>query len=389
MSHVIEFEVTGLAGREEPYTQKLNRDLNVFFGLNGTGKTSLLKIINAAMERETRALRNVPFDTARVTIYSQDYKRPFTYRIDRGRVVEEQRSPRLTSRRRDTVLGPRIHSEGEPGLQWELEEGEIEAGQRAWRHEYLPTTRLLHFARYGEVLITPYEVSTPDEEGLDQAFENALKQHWVEFFGTVQARVRQLQQKALVDILNDVLTTKRTGKKSSVGLDWKTAYDEMVRFLKRQNPRAKPSSKNAFQRRYGESPLLRKVVSRIDIVEREIERVMAPQTKLEELVLRLFTAGKHVAFGESSLDVVTDAKKEIGLRSLSSGEKHVLFILVKTLMVGESSLIVDEPEISMHVDWQKELLSAMRELNDSVQIIAATHSPEILANVPDSKIFKL
>lgn len=81
--------------------------------------------------------------------------------------------------------------------------------------------------------------------------------------------------------------------------------------------------------------------------------------------------------------------RKIGLRSLSAGEKHLLFILLHALMAEGSSLLLDEPEMSMHIDWQRELLQAIKELNPRAQVIAATHSPEIMANLPDDKIFKM
>lgn len=49
MSHITEFSISGLAGSDQVYSQKLNQDVNVFFGLNGSGKTSLLKILHSAM----------------------------------------------------------------------------------------------------------------------------------------------------------------------------------------------------------------------------------------------------------------------------------------------------------------------------------------------------
>ena len=58
MSHVIEFYVEGLAGKEKGFGHKLNRDINIFFGLNGSGKTSLLKILHSALSTDTALLAN-------------------------------------------------------------------------------------------------------------------------------------------------------------------------------------------------------------------------------------------------------------------------------------------------------------------------------------------
>src|SRR5438552_13554874 len=68
MAHIVEFTVSGLAGRKSEYSQRLNRDVNIFFGLNGSGKTSLLKILHSAMQNDGSILRSVPFTRAVVTI---------------------------------------------------------------------------------------------------------------------------------------------------------------------------------------------------------------------------------------------------------------------------------------------------------------------------------
>lgn len=74
---------------------------------------------------------------------------------------------------------------------------------------------------------------------------------------------------------------------------------------------------------------------------------------------------------------------------LSSGEKQLLFIALYALTAGNHALIVDEPELSMHVEWQRKLVSTLRVLNPRVQLIMATHSPEIMADLPDNQIFRL
>ena len=81
--------------------------------------------------------------------------------------------------------------------------------------------------------------------------------------------------------------------------------------------------------------------------------------------------------------------ESLDLASLSSGEKHLLRIFVETLLVQQSTLLVDEPEISMHVDWQERLIEALRTLNPHAQLVLATHSPEVMAHVSDDKIFTL
>jgi energy-coupling factor transporter ATP-binding protein EcfA2 len=72
---------------------------------------------------------------------------------------------------------------------------------------------------------------------------------------------------------------------------------------------------------------------------------------------------------------------------LSSGEKQILIILFTALILKfrmlanpdlRHVLIIDEPENSLHLKWQKSLISYIRRLNDNVQIIIATHAPAII-----------
>jgi ABC-type uncharacterized transport system ATPase subunit len=73
MSHIVEFHVEGLAGKEKGFGARLNRDVNIFFGLNGSGKTSLLKILHSALSTNAALLANVPFTKAQVVVESLQF----------------------------------------------------------------------------------------------------------------------------------------------------------------------------------------------------------------------------------------------------------------------------------------------------------------------------
>jgi predicted ATPase len=70
----------------------------------------------------------------------------------------------------------------------------------------------------------------------------------------------------------------------------------------------------------------------------------------------------------------------IDLKVLSSGEKQMLTILLAVYLENEEHyvLFMDEPEVSLHVEWQKKLISIIRQLNPNVQIILSTHSPAMI-----------
>lgn len=65
---------------------------------------------------------------------------------------------------------------------------------------------------------------------------------------------------------------------------------------------------------------------------------------------------------------------------LSAGEKQMLAILLTVLVEDNQSyvLFMDEPEISLHFEWQKQLISLVLKLNPNIQIIMTTHSPAVV-----------
>lgn len=65
---------------------------------------------------------------------------------------------------------------------------------------------------------------------------------------------------------------------------------------------------------------------------------------------------------------------------LSSGEKQVLVILLTALTEDQQPyvLFMDEPEASLHFEWQKRLVGLIRELNPNAQIVLTTHSPAVI-----------
>ena len=78
-----------------------------------------------------------------------------------------------------------------------------------------------------------------------------------------------------------------------------------------------------------------------------------------------------------------DTESYIDINRLSSGEKQIIIFfasLIFTLNKDESSIfLVDEPEISLHLAWQNKYVDKILEIAPNIQIIFATHSPEIIS----------
>lgn len=204
----------------------------------------------------------------------------------------------------------------------------------------------------------------------------------------VLSKVRKAQEDGLANILREVLSPQRHRVKGHA-LDSDTAYKRVEAFLARQGPTGTLGTKKAFETRYSKSPSLKNVVSHINEVELKIDEAMTPRNNLQELISSMFSGNKKVVFTDRAIDILTDGESKITTASLSSGEKQVLRILIEALYAETNTIMIDEPEISMHVDWQRELIPAMQSLNSTAQLILATHSPEIMAATSDDKIFRI
>ncbi len=85
---------------------------------------------------------------------------------------------------------------------------------------------------------------------------------------------------------------------------------------------------------------------------------------------------------EKGFTFINENGQELTLDKLSSGEQHELILMYELLfLIPENALImIDEPEISLHIAWQKEFLQDMQDIIKlrNFDIVLATHSPSIV-----------
>ena len=99
---------------------------------------------------------------------------------------------------------------------------------------------------------------------------------------------------------------------------------------------------------------------------------------------------KRVSVSEDGIVVAASDGQPLDLEMLSSGEQHELVLLYGLLFrVSQHALImIDEPELSLHVAWQEKFL---RDIDDiaklsSFRVLLATHSPQIIGDRYDLAI---
>jgi ABC-type glutathione transport system ATPase component len=104
--------------------------------------------------------------------------------------------------------------------------------------------------------------------------------------------------------------------------------------------------------------------------------------RFQDMVDSLFAeTGKRIVRTENEIRF-TQIGEMLVPYQLSSGEKQMLAILLTVLVEDDQPyvLFMDEPEVSLHIEWQKQLIDLILELNPNVQIILTTHSPAVIMN---------
>jgi predicted ATP-dependent endonuclease of OLD family len=394
MSHLISATVHGLAGRKKPVGLKFDRHVNVIYGLNGSGKTSLLKILHSAMSGDASILENVPFTSAKIEIYSKSYDKVFTRSTTTPESQEQNPQMKLPDEieaRRELSDFVRHQLRKQDRFRWVQKPSEPKRkdGLTHWKHRYLPTARLhVSDERFLRSSLTQIE-GTLTEELLDRYFADAVQRLWSGYTSQILRAVRDAQERGLESILRAVLSPSPTRRSTHPTLDMDKAYASVSKFLARRGGTKKLGKREEFERRYKTDAALCGVVDDIYQIEQDIDRAMASRRQLQKLIEKLYTGGKHVVFGDEGIGVQDSDGNQIGLASLSSGEKHLMQILVETLLSEDNTILIDEPELSMHIDWQHDLIANLLLLNSDVQLVLATHSPEVMAKVNDEKIFAI
>lgn len=120
------------------------------------------------------------------------------------------------------------------------------------------------------------------------------------------------------------------------------------------------------------------VVQKLSVFDAVLDRVDLLTSVLnEKLLFKTFRVSRDQGFV-----FVSDDGREIPLAGLSSGEQHELVLLYDLLFnVPTGSLVmIDEPEISLHVSWQRRFMADMQRIANigKLRFVVATHSPQIV-----------
>lgn len=133
-----------------------------------------------------------------------------------------------------------------------------------------------------------------------------------------------------------------------------------------------------------------KVVERVEQYNKHFAATFAPIQRYLDVVNQfLVDSGKALAFSPTgNLQLALHSRDERRpITALSSGERQLVVILTHLAFNPAARdanlLIIDEPELSLHVKWQEMFVSALRGASEGLQLILATHSPSIIVDRVD------
>lgn len=409
MFKVISIEITGF-WQSRTASATFREDVNIIIGKNGTGKTTFMNIVHAVLAVDADALFDNPFKS--VTLTLSDGKRTRTVRAAR---LEKKSSPfpvieyHISNRR---FAAPLVGSDDGRSMPLGVRRRAAEDLQRI-KQELNSLVSVASLSVYRIGGDTDPEMrermgrrlaSTVDLRLL--SLMHRLTQYQLELSSAAREVSIQLQR----DVLTSLLYSEPKGYERGYHLDFDEATEKqnLVSTYKQLGVAGTEVSKRiqdhiaavgatirnirlASTRKKGDPDtegrpidfaaleafkLTRTVVAKSLSAEAKTEAIFR-QVTLFLQTLKSFITDKFFSFSGGELVVATEGP--LPLAKLSSGEKQLLILFIEALLQRQRPYIflADEPELSLHIAWQRNIISAIRSLNPSAQIVVATHSPEI------------
>lgn len=383
----------------------LNEDINILIGPNGSSKTTFIMIIEAILKVDLYSIENIKFDSIRIEIEKQrsihnievkcalsDGIVPvFTYKLDNT----EEISINMNEHRY-------LHFKKDPSSNVFVEYLRQRINQ--WINvSWLPITRVN----------SKIELD-PEDTDVDRKLR-ILMRRVVSFKLQLETMINDRTKKYNEDIVSlllynkeydsfpnnteiqQIMDTSKNELRTSLHQvfsyfgDARAHSDAIEKHIEGIETMKSVLNKNGLSAEQLLSfAFLKRTLKMLSLTsdfQKDRVTINEPIRNYIELV-GSFMKDKSLEFDEKGNPIVylkksgTSNKKEIKLTSLSSGEKQLLILLTETLLQQKNPhvYIADEPELSLHIEWQRKLVASIMSLNPMAQILFATHAPEIAAN---------
>lgn len=445
-NYIQQIAVEGLHGRIS-FSMKLKPDLNIIYGKNGLGKTTLLHIIANIAEGDLARFSHLNFSSIVATnnegknltivkngrgSYLADFNgelvhehinprseqtlldaaaspqenvsdvirlafgdRPcylpaFRSVLERSRDIyqastEEARNPEFDELlRKEEILSRNEKSKREVYYARDLTARHTALKTircRGWFGNMVPVIRYPSIADVSEALgeewnFANYKTSRLEQDQYEQAFLRIFETILLERPSTSGTGDQTDILANISQLLNDETIQARSGKGSAT-------YDRLVEVAQRAGVAG--TKYNAVLEIYWRLLETRKSTRELEF-KPLVDFESAVNAFLDEKELRIGAEAdlseRRISRAGEKVRIYPEHGKSYPLRALSSGERQIATMLfaASRSSLTPGALLIDEPELSLHVDWQRHILKVLRDQNAGRQIIACTHSPEVGAD---------
>tara|TARA_R110002124_G_scaffold101499_1_gene249113 strand:- start:1138 stop:2505 length:1368 start_codon:yes stop_codon:yes gene_type:complete len=184
--------------------------------------------------------------------------------------------------------------------------------------------------------------------------------------------------KAKIDIRMTLQNLEETTKSYiNHGLLSEYPFDKMHSIYDKANPNQKKQVKKVLL------PFIQSIQSRVSALKEVNDLISIYETELGRY-MSLKKCTYHILKGLE----IRGKKGRITLPMLSSGEQQLVFLLSAALLSrsSRSLILIDEPELSLNYKWQRLLASSLSQLSSgtNTQYVLASHSIEIISRHVDS-----
>lgn len=133
---------------------------------------------------------------------------------------------------------------------------------------------------------------------------------------------------------------------------------------------------------------LAKLVEIIDDYNNKTKKAFKPINKFIQIINSFIKdTGKKIYIDQvGHLFIKRPNGRDVSIDALSSGERQIVILFANVMFnrftseSHENILIIDEPELSLHIKWQEIFIETLLTASEKTQFILATHSPDIVGD---------
>lgn len=427
MNYIKRFSVVGLFGTNN-VDILFDENKKILIGENGLGKTQILNLLYFTLTRNFLRLNDFNFEKL-IIVFENDEKNHIEIKKDEiqksidklyketeikefikefGYAQFESLSKRFNQKKRNSYELERLLETNSKFRKYPIhrlfrffEDFEKEFKFNSVFKELdlkiqkeLGNSEIMYFPTYRRVEEDLHNLGYNDDEFIEE--DTTLIQFGMDDvqrkFTQLENKIDKLLKEGLTQFTKDVLNIVIDYNEFENNVLEKTNEEDINLILSRVGSLLsdvqKESIKNIVIAKKVNNPLSIHLLNKL-VESYEKQKPLDKLIKIFKDACNKYLVNKEVFYDESNINIYIKSKinnSRIDLKNLSSGEKQIVSIFSKVYLSSEDKrfiVLFDEPELSLSMIWQKELLPDIVNSNKCDFLLAVTHSPFIFDNELD------